>query len=55
MSIEVRLAFLGGATIYQGAHKFDATATLFAKAHRSIRGSGTTSGRLLKASAAVRQ
>jgi hypothetical protein len=30
MTDEIRLAFLGGATIYQGDHKFEATATLFA-------------------------
>jgi hypothetical protein len=33
MSVEVRLAFLGGATIYQDGRKFDATATLFAEGH----------------------
>ena len=31
MTDEIRLAFLGGATIYQGDHKFEATATLFAE------------------------
>ena len=31
MSDALRLAFLGGATIYQGEHKFEATATLFAE------------------------
>jgi hypothetical protein len=31
MTHEIRLAFLGGATIYQGDHKFEATATLFAE------------------------
>jgi hypothetical protein len=30
MTDEIRLAFLGGATIYQGDRKFEATATLFA-------------------------
>ena len=33
MSVEVRLAFLGGATIYQGDHRFEATAALFAEGH----------------------
>src|SRR5438034_4824450 len=31
MTDEIRLAFLGGATIYQGDRKFEATATLFAE------------------------
>jgi hypothetical protein len=31
MTDEIRLAFLGGATIYQGDHKFEASATLFAE------------------------
>jgi hypothetical protein len=31
MSDEVRLAFLGGATIYQGDRKFDTAVTLFAE------------------------
>ena len=35
MTAEVRLAFLGGATIYQGDRKFETTATLFAEGHQS--------------------
>jgi hypothetical protein len=31
MPDELRLAFLGGVAIYQGDHKFEATATLFAE------------------------
>jgi hypothetical protein len=32
---EVRLAFLGGATIHQGDRKFETTATLFAEGDQS--------------------
>ena len=35
MTAEVRLAFLGGATIYQGDRKFETTATLFAEGDQS--------------------
>ena len=31
MNGQLRLTFLGGATIYQGDHKFDAMATLYAE------------------------
>jgi hypothetical protein len=35
MTAEVRLAFLGGATIYQGDRKFETTTTLFAEGDQS--------------------
>jgi hypothetical protein len=35
MTAEVRLSFLGGATIYQGDRKFETTATLFAEGEKS--------------------
>ncbi len=34
MGVDLRLTFLGGATIYQDGRKFEATATLFAEGGR---------------------